>query len=185
MRSTCVEHPGDVPGDFVQKFWIAPGADFYSFLTRLQENDLLFTIEVPADASDGPSVMGRIDEELRTRRSAGGPSLPCPSQTTVSGPSHRWELLSCKQTKVGVKNLRTTHKGKGKEKKVQNAGQNKGKQDVIEIKATSEMLSPVDYKISTMTKRYGFRNPLRSSEDEPEMLVVIGGCTSQHARATS
>ena len=163
MGSVCVGHAGDIPSDFVQKFWIAPGTDFYQFLARLVENDLLFTIEVPADASDGPSVLQQIDDELGTRRATGGPTLPKSSRTFGPEPSHSWQLLSCKQTKVKPKDLRAGNIRQGKEK-----------QEFIEIKATSEMLAPVDYKVATVTKRFGFKNPLRSEEGDPEMLVVIG-----------
>ena len=37
-------------------------------------------------SSIGPSILQQIDGELRTMRLAGGPSLPDPSQTIVSGP---------------------------------------------------------------------------------------------------
>lgn len=165
MGSTCIEPNTGIPKDFVKTFWITPVSEFPRFLQRLEQNKLLFTIDIPADHSDGPSVKQQIGDEMKERIEAGGPALPLPSKPDEVEPSRHWEVLSCKNVNVKSKDLRGAS-GRG----------NAPKQGAIEIKALSEVLAPVDYDLGTLVKSYGFKNPFQINENEPKMFIFIGQC---------
>jgi hypothetical protein len=149
--------------DFLRKFWIEPGDDFIAFLSRLKDNDLSFLVEVSDDGSAGHSVSDAIDEQIRGISARGGPSVPEPASTAVGQAAVRWEFLSCKCISMKPKDLRRPDPQHGTAKK-----------PFIGIAASSKMLAPVERNVKAITKEYGFKNPLREHDHEPEKFVIIG-----------
>lgn len=152
-----------VPANFVTKFWILPGSDLTQLFRRLKKNDLLFTIDAAVDGSDGPSVVRKVNDELKKRIAAGEPNLPPPpARVGEDEDDQRWEVLSCKKVKVKSREMRGV------------SGRNAAKQEAVEFKASSDTLAPADYKVDTLAKTFGFKNPLRMDDSEPEMFIAIG-----------
>lgn len=163
MRELRVEHAGDIPADFLQKFWIEPGNDFVAFLSRLKTQDLSFLVEVADDGSGGPTVLDLIGDEVRAIQRRTGFTVPS-STATAGGPAASdWEFLSCKGLKKKGKDLRKSNL-------------DSERREMIVIAASAKMLAPVDHKVNTIAKEFGFKNPLRERDDEPEKFVIIGGC---------
>ena len=159
MKELQLQRKSDLPANFLQKVWIAAGADFNSFLSQFKAHDLFFSVEVPDEDLDNDAASNAIDEQLQGIALRGGPKLPGPG----GDPQRRWEYLSCRVVNVKMRDLR----GGGR----QGGGEKMG---VVEIKTSSKMLAPLDYKVKAITKHLGFKNTLRESEDEPEKFVVIG-----------
>jgi len=160
MKKLYVANSGDLPRDFLEKFWFEPGDDFVAFLSRLKDGGLSFLLEAPNDATN---VSDLISEQVRQIKTRGGPSVPEPRDTGEGQAALHWEFLSCKSIKVKAKDLRQSDCPHASKKK-----------DFIGIAASSKMLAPVDHKVKTIAKEFGFRNPLREHDDEPEKFVIIG-----------
>ena len=160
MKELQVQHKSDLPADFIQKFWIEPGADFDSFLQRFQAHDLLFSVEVPDEDSDRHAASNAINEQLQRIYLSGGPKLLEPEGNLAQAIRPPWEFLTCKEVMVKGKDLR---------------GGPKEKRKFVVIKTSSKMLAPVEYsKVKAIVKQFGIKNTLRENEDEPDKLVVIG-----------
>jgi hypothetical protein len=159
MKELLLKDGRDLPRDFLRKFWIEPGDDFVAFLSRLKDKGLSFLLEVPDDATN---VADLISEQVTQIKTRGGPSVPEPPDTREGQTTFLWEFLSCKSSKFKMKDLRSA---------ARNAS---GKKPFIEIAASSKMLAPVEYRVKVITKEFGFKDPLRAHNDEPEKFVIIG-----------
>ena len=166
MRKLLIPYSSDLPVDFLEQFWITP-EEFGPFLKRLDAHDLFFSVQVPCDDHENDALVNAISARVETIGSCGGPKLPKPDSNSDRGDGRCWEFLSCKRVKVFERKLRReSNQGSGNRKKV----------EVIEIKpsADSVLLPPVEYKVRSVTKAFGIKNPLWADASQPSDFVVIG-----------
>lgn len=163
MKELKVQHRSKLPVNLLQKFWIHPN-DFQPFLRLFQEHELFFSVDISDEGSDNLAVINAINEELDRVRRIGGPTLQGAGGET-GGQDRLWEFLSCRQVKVKPKDLRgqlSTSTGPMQ------------KMDFIEIRSSSKMLSPFEYRVDKIVKAFGFKNMLREDRSESEKFVAIG-----------
>lgn len=164
MKELCVENGRDIPRDFLQKFWIEPGDDFVTFLTTLKDKGLSFVLEAPDNA---PGISDQISEQIARIKTRGGPSIPEPSGVREGQAALLWEFLTCKAAKVKARDLRLP----GPQRRP-------GTKEFIVIGASTKMLAPVEYKVKVIAKEFGFKDPLRQHDDDPEKFVIVGSWLS-------
>lgn len=164
MRDLQIQRAGDIPGDFLQKLCFEPGVEFMAFLSRLKGNGLSFVLEFPDDAPGGAPVLDAINEQVEAIMVRGGPSLPGPTGIVPAQATSRWEFLSCKYVKMKERDLR-----------LPNSRASSQSRDLVRISASTKMLSPVEHKVRLIAREFGFKDPLRVHDDEPEKFVIIGG----------
>jgi hypothetical protein len=161
MKAQIVDNSRHLPRDFLDKFWIEPGDSFVAFLSRLQQHDLLFTVEVAGEPENHVNLSDAINTQLHLIEARGGPCLPRPAEGSAAGDPRKWDFLSSREQKVKPKDLR-------------GRVQHSRKVAIIEIKTSSSIMAPIDYQIASVTKQFGIKNALRRDGGEPEKLVFIG-----------
>jgi hypothetical protein len=163
MKELQMPKNSGLPKDFLEKFWLEP-EDFKNLLARCQSKGLFFTVTIPDEDHPNTALLDAVNQVLAALPSRGGPGLPEPQGKDLLDPARHWEFLTCKVIKASASKLRAQKKDQ------------KGKKAVIQIssESTAAMLAPVDYSVQYATKTFGFKNPLRKNESEPEKFVAIG-----------
>lgn len=166
MKKLQMPQGSGLPEDFLEKFWLEP-EEFCRFLLRCQSKDLFFTVSVPDEDGSNTTLLDAVNQVLATLSSRGGPGLPKSEVEIFRDQARQWEFLTCKAVKVSATKLRGRIRAGKKDRKE--------KKTVIHIGSESTtILAPVDYNVQYVTKTFGFKNPLRENESEPEKFVVVG-----------